>query len=931
MNIHHNSALLIALIAFVLLFGANYSGATLSYDGIVYNGQVKGFAINAVHNKLYVARLVDPQVLVFDLWPDSGTLKSSAVVQSSSCTTGGIIYVSMALDVMKQKLYVGTDTGHLYVYSLTDTGTLILPPAYYSLAKTGGPYMGNMYVDFIDNLLVWSGYYPAVPQEYYLSFNRLNADGTVQTDTTLTYRTNYDNHWVAVADMTNRVLYSGAWGRYGYRVNLDASGFPLLASQNYNSIGGDANVTLDAANKRLYFCKLANSTAMWKLDGAGVEIAFDSFTHTVPERPLDYATAMAIDASRRRIFIGGEYNTAGFLNFIGYYNMDADGKPSSCIDTGLDLAGGASYPYAMAYEPFYNKVYVGTYNSKILVYNAPDSPMTPVKINDGESLTEIPNITLKFQHSNPNFIYVSGDILSIGSPVNTKNQWISCGGGFWKNAEDTMRAVTLNVPATLSSGVGEKTIEVWYCGSTTGFGMCSNFTGMMRKATAKITLIESSASVLSLSLSRIDYDGCRIDYTVKDGRDRNVSVAIQYKTSTKDWSDAAQGTGGEELTELSATLAGTAHYFIWDNEKDIGENAKDVQIRIKADNGDSQGVWTESTKYSVPDWTGNDLRVINVSIRKADGSYMYRTRLEWSTGAALPDTTTTYEIRKKTDIADWEWAGKTTGTITEIEDLSETPIYSFKIRVRTKEGLYSAYSKSVSIKLTKRQYGAGVIGKTGGKIFIEDYDENADNNAQLEIDEGTFREDATIMLEKLAVGEYEISGKKANGLSLSVQDFKKPVTLKLAYKKEEVISAGWNEDNLSIFHFDGVNWISIGGRTDKTNTLVIAKVNHFSKFRIAENTVNKEPLVLPDYFSPNSDGIADAVYFYFSSQDMVEKAEITIYGMDGKRVRIIKPDGSNTLYWNGHDEDGMLSETGLYICVIKSGEKTFTKTVRLVR
>lgn len=912
---------MIILLLLIFVFADN-AHALLQPTGNYYDGNVNVFAINAVHNKIYAGDVYTNNIYVFDLNSDSGILGSAIPRQTVNCTTTAISNIgSMAIDVMKKKLYVGLiyGYGHIYIYNIDDTGLLQSPPTYYS-HKAYLQQVNAMYIDLAHNILVTTG--TETGDSFHgLVISKLGSDGLPIQSQGDTYGFGYfygGRPVNMIPDLVRNKLYRG-YSQYGVCkgniVDIDANGYPLTSTSVLNDSGGDYAIAYDPGNNRLYFGTLNFGQYMWRLDDNGSTVSLETI---IPSGIGVQTTAIIVDPVRRK-YIYGCYSPSR----VAYYNLDSDGKISTLIDSGYP----GLYVSCIGYEPVYNRVYL-SHNSGggyFKTYESPDSTskLTAFVINNGETLTEDANVTLKFQYINPSFVYVSGDLLSIGNPIGAVNLWKSCGGGMWKNAGETGVPLTLNVPAVLSSGMAEKTIEVWYSGSTS-----RGFTSMMRKASAKIYLVERSALMSSVGISRIDYSGARLDYAVVDGRGRNVNVSVQYKTKDKDWIDASEASGSEGKNNLAATITGVNHYFVWDMEKDISENAEEVQVRIKADNSDSPGVWVETAKYSVPNWTGDDLRVLNASIKNADNTYAYRARLEWS---GLSDTTTTYEVQKREDDGNWGFISTMTGTNCEVENLSETPVYTYKVRLRTKEGLFSAYSPVVSIKLSKRIFGTKIVGTSGGKVYIEDFDGIEDNNTRVEIDENTFREDAEIVLEKFGGPVYEIRGKKKNGVGLIEVDFRKPVTLKLRYDREEIKEKGWTEDDIVVYYYDGIRWISIGGKVDKTNQIVAARVNHFSSYKIAEKPEKSAISIVPDYFSPNNDGINDVMYFYFATQEMVEKAEIRIYDMTGKIVRVIKADGSNTMYWDGRNETGVLCESGLYVCVIESGTKKITESINLVK
>ena len=141
-------------------------------------------------------------------------------------------------------------------------------------------------------------------------------------------------------------------------------------------------------------------------------------------------------------------------------------------------------------------------------------------------------------------------------------------------------------------------------------------------------------------------------------------------------------------------------------------------------------------------------------------------------------------------------------------------------------------------------------------------------------------------------------------------------------------------EKLKVFKWDGVRWNKIGGEAQRNNTVMV-KVNDISGlFAIFE--ASEAPSVFkvypprPNPFTPNGDGVNDAVTFFFENPQGLEPI-IRIYDQRGALVQELTDVGTTSATWDGKDEDGRLLELGLYIYQIKVGVKVGGGTVILAR
>lgn len=214
------------------------------------------------------------------------------------------------------------------------------------------------------------------------------------------------------------------------------------------------------------------------------------------------------------------------------------------------------------------------------------------------------------------------------------------------------------------------------------------------------------------------------------------------------------------------------------------------------------------------------------------------------------------------------------------------------------------------------------VGKDGGTIRIDDYDGYEENDAKIEIEKGTFDNDVKIKFTKTE-NDFPVYEIKINNQESYV--LKKRIKINLSYMGMSVKSG--EEDNLSIFYFDGVKWQPIGSEVNKERKLVSCYTTHASKYAVMHKTEKSAPVyVSPPVFTPNGDGINDYVTFNFTS-GMGARIEIVIYDYQGRLTRIISEENFGngiSLNWDGLDSSGKLAETGLYIYNVSLSGKTIS-------
>lgn len=90
--------------------------------------------------------------------------------------------------------------------------------------------------------------------------------------------------------------------------------------------------------------------------------------------------------------------------------------------------------------------------------------------------------------------------------------------------------------------------------------------------------------------------------------------------------------------------------------------------------------------------------------------------------------------------------------------------------------------------------------------------------------------------------------------------------------------------------------------------------------------------VRPRIITPNGDALNDVVFFQFDTTVAGLPIEADIRDIRGARVSGLDMDSDeDALVWDGRDDDGQVSPSGIYIYTIKIGQSHATGTVVVAR
>ena len=143
------------------------------------------------------------------------------------------------------------------------------------------------------------------------------------------------------------------------------------------------------------------------------------------------------------------------------------------------------------------------------------------------------------------------------------------------------------------------------------------------------------------------------------------------------------------------------------------------------------------------------------------------------------------------------------------------------------------------------------------------------------------------------------------------------------------IQANQAADNLSLFWFNGVEWVKVGGNVDITQQTVSLKTKKGGKYQLRQSMKAVRfalAKVYPRIFTPNGDGWNDTANFMYEGNDTGITGKI--FDINGAFVSdMSRGDTEDSLKWDGRNGDGQIVSSGIYIYQIEADKKVFNGTV----
>lgn len=147
------------------------------------------------------------------------------------------------------------------------------------------------------------------------------------------------------------------------------------------------------------------------------------------------------------------------------------------------------------------------------------------------------------------------------------------------------------------------------------------------------------------------------------------------------------------------------------------------------------------------------------------------------------------------------------------------------------------------------------------------------------------------------------------------------------------------ENDVSMFYYNGVEWLTIASTVDTVNKVINAKAMFAGTYqlRIASRaTAFTFYSVMPRIITPNNDGQNDRALFRYSNPK-ASSISIKIFDLRGALVR--KLDDTNATsdiqggytYWDGKDQNGVTVPVGVYIYQLTGEGKVVNGTIVVAR
>ncbi|MDI6703627.1 MAG: FlgD immunoglobulin-like domain containing protein [bacterium] len=271
--------------------------------------------------------------------------------------------------------------------------------------------------------------------------------------------------------------------------------------------------------------------------------------------------------------------------------------------------------------------------------------------------------------------------------------------------------------------------------------------------------------------------------------------------------------------------------------------------------------------------------------------------------------------------------------------LNQTEPITYSVIVTDKAGNKNKEIKDKKILVQLREVRKS-IGPDGGTI--------KNGGLTLEIPEGALSKQTNITVKP--TDKPEITGFKTIGGTFELAPkgllFRKPVRLTMEYNPEsdEFKQAGIkDESQIGIFFYDGYGWLKIPSKVDKEKDMVIAEIDHFTKYTLGIDVRDPDELLTDvicteNPFSPNGQNL---VSIQCRTSALEGRMEVRIYDSIGHLVweRINKfsstQPGTVEISWDGKDERGDIVDNGIYVYQVKivagNEEATKVKAIGIVK
>lgn len=338
--------------------------------------------------------------------------------------------------------------------------------------------------------------------------------------------------------------------------------------------------------------------------------------------------------------------------------------------------------------------------------------------------------------------------------------------------------------------------------------------------------------------------------------------------------------------------------------------------------------WREISDEVAPTWIPNFQ--IKESEIVLDGSIAkYSLMIYWEKATDNTGDMVHYEVESKLGESGWKKESFSAVNAFQMNNVDVRSENEIRVRARDVAGNSTEWSE---LEIASR-FMSDEIGANGGKIYLDDRDGNSENDAGLEIPSSALDKKVRFKLFRFSDEVYDFKAfDSATDKEIKRVNFKNPVVIIIPYKKDLMKMSGWDESQLGILYHDGTRWVPIGGIVDSSNSVVKARVFHFTLFKVGkvrgDGKGGMQISVNPEVFTPNGDGINDEIRFNLVLGDELldKNGIISIYDVNGKICKVIVTQQATSIVWDGIDDLGCAVESGIYVYRLLMLGRTSTGT-----